>query len=84
MEDYEDDYVYSGDFNCYYPTYRAMNTNQLRGYFLWRTKVRRGDIQKTFLSFAFVYIYELLHLVGVSSAEEGFQKLSDFARLYPY
>lgn len=82
MEDYEDDYVYSGDFNCYYPTYRAMNTKQLRGYFSWRTKVRSGDIQKTSLSFAFVYIYELLHLVGVSSAEDGFQKLSDFGKKY--
>lgn len=82
MEDYEDDYVYSGDFNCYYPTYRTMSTNQLRGYFSWRTKVRRGDVRKTSLSFAFVYIYELLHLVGVSSAAEGFQKLSDFGRLY--
>lgn len=82
MEDYEDDYVYSGDFNCYYPTYRAMNTKQLRGYFSWRSKVRRGEVQKTSLSFAFVYIYELLHLVGVSSAAEGFERLSEFGRLY--
>ena len=82
MEDYEDDYVYSGEFNCYYPTYCTMNTKQLRGYFSWRSKVRRGDIQKTSLSFVFVYIYELLHLVGVSSAAEGFQKLSDFGRIY--
>ena len=82
MEDYEDDYVYNGDFNCYYPTYRSMNTNQLRGYFSWRSKVRRGDVQKTSLSFVFVYIYELLHLVGVSSAAEGFQRLSELGRLY--
>ncbi len=82
MEDYEDDYDYSGDFTCYYPTYRSMNTKQLRGYFSWRTKTRKGDIRKTSLSFAFVYIYELLHLVGVGSAEEGFEKLSEFGKVY--
>ncbi|MCI7766458.1 MAG: TerB N-terminal domain-containing protein [Oscillospiraceae bacterium] len=82
MEDYEDDYDYSGDFFCYYPTYRSMNTKQMRGYFSWRTRVRRGDIRKTSLSFAFVYVYELLHLVGVSDAQEGFDRLSEFGRVY--
>lgn len=82
MEDYEDDYDYSGNFFCYYPTYRSMNIQQLRGYFSWRTRVRRGDIRKTSLSFAFVYVYELLHLVGVSSPEEGFERLSEFGRCY--
>ncbi len=82
MEDYEDDYEYSGDFTCYYPTYRSMNTKQLRGYFSWRTNTRKGDIRKTSLSFAFVYIYELLHLVGVGSAKEGFERLSEFGKVY--
>lgn len=82
MEDYEDDYDYNGDFTCYYPTYRSMNTKQLRGYFSWRTNTRKGDIRKTSLSFAFVYIYELLHLVGVGSAEEGFERLSEFGKVY--
>lgn len=82
MQDYEDDFQYSGDFISYFPTYRSMNTRQLRGYFSWRTKVRKGDIRKTSLSFAFVYIYELIHLVGVSSPEEGFEKLADFGKAY--
>lgn len=82
MEDYEDDYDYSGEFVCYYPTYRSMNTKQLRGYFSWRTRVRKGDIRKTYLSFAFVYIYELLHLIGVSNSKEGFERLSDFGKRY--
>lgn len=82
MEDYEDDFEYNGDFSCYYPSYRDMNTGQLRGYFSWRTKVRKGIVEKTCLSFAFVYIYELLHLIGAGSAEEGFEALRSFYEAY--
>lgn len=82
MEDYEDNYVYQGEFNRYYPTYHDMNNNQLRGYFSWRTKVRHGVIEKTSLSFAYVYIYELLNQIGVPSAEAGLQMLKAFQSTY--
>lgn len=82
MESYEDDFEYDGLFNCYYPTYRNMTINQMRGYFSWRTKVRKGIYEETSLSFLFVYIYELLHLVGASSAEDGFEKLITFYENY--
>lgn len=82
MKDYEDDFDYSGDFISYFPTYRSMNKKQLRGYFSWRTKVKRGIIKQTCLSFAFVYIYELLHLIGVDSPEAGFDALMSFWKAY--
>lgn len=82
MEDYTDDFAWDGEFTRYYPTYQSMNNQQLRGYFSWRTKVRQGDIQPTSLSFAFVYVYELLQLIGVSSAEEGFHALKNFWEIY--
>lgn len=82
MEDYTDNYRYNGEFQSYYPTYRYMTDQQLRGYFSWRTKVRDGIIDKTSLSFVFVYIYELLMQIGVSSAEEGFYKIKDFWQIY--
>lgn len=78
MEDFEDNFEYHGEFVRYFPTYRAMNDLQLRGYFSWRTKVRRGIIEETSLSFAFVYIYELLNLIGVTSPGEGFRALRGF------
>lgn len=78
MEHHTDDYDYRGEFIRYFPTYQAMNDDQLRGYFSWRTKVRQGDVQKTSLSFVFVYIYELLHQIGVTSDEEGFDTLHSF------
>ncbi len=82
MADYEDDYAFHGTFVRYYPTYQAMNDEQLRGYFSWRTKLRRGDVRKTSLSFVYVYIYELLNQIGVSSAEEGYAALQRFRKAY--
>ena len=82
MEDFEDDFDYRGEFARYFPTYQAMNDQQLRGYFSWRTRVRRGRIEKTSLSFAFVYIYELLNQIGVNSPEAGFQTLKNFWLAY--
>lgn len=82
MEDFTDDYQYNGEFQRYYPTYQSMTDQQLRGYFSWRTKVRGGKLEKTSLSFVFVYIYELLNQIGVSSSEEGFYTLKSFWQAY--
>ena len=82
MADFEDDYTFHGNFIRYYPTYQSMNNEQLRAYFSWRTKVRHGEIRKTELSFVYVYIYELLNQIGVSSAEEGFYTLQNFQKAY--
>ena len=82
MEDYEDDCPYDGEFVRYFPTYESMSDRQLRGYFTWRTHVRRGEIEKTSLSFAYVYIYELLNGIGVADAADGFYKLRAFRDAY--
>lgn len=82
MEAFEDDCEYRGEFVQYFPTYQAMSDAQLRGYFTWRAKVRRGNVLRTSLSFAFVYIYELLNRIGVSSPEEGFRALKNFWTAY--
>lgn len=82
MEDFEDDCPYSGTFIRYYPTYESMSDNQLRGYFTWRARVRRGEIEKTQLSFVYVYVYELLNGIGVSDAIDGYRKLSAFYESY--
>ncbi len=82
MEDYEDDLPYEGEFNRYFPTYQSMTLQQLRGYFTWRTGVRKGIINKAPLSFAFVYVYELLHGIGSKSPGEGFEALKRFRLEY--
>ena len=82
MEEFEDDFDFGGEFVRYFPTYQAMNDRQLRGYFSWRTRVRRGIVEKTSLSFAFVYLYELLNQIGTGTPEEGFRRLKSFHEAY--
>ena len=82
LANYEDDYPFHGDVVRYYPTYQALTDQELRGYFSWRTKWRNGDHQKTSLSFAFLYIYELINQIGVSDTLDGYKKLTAFRDLY--
>ncbi|MGM9550199.1 MAG: TerB N-terminal domain-containing protein [Faecousia sp.] len=79
---YEDDYVYDKPVLRYFPTYQSLTDPELRGYFSWRTKLRRGDIRKTSLSYAFLYIYELLNQIGVTDPMDGYRKLKDFQTAY--
>ena len=82
MADYEDDFPYHGTFTSYFPTYDAMSNPQLRGYFSWRTRVRRGEVERTSTSFAYVYLYELINGVGVGPGPDGFAAIRDFWQAY--
>lgn len=82
MADFEDDCPYPGTFNSYFPTYNAMSDRQLRGYFTWRAAVRQGDVRESCLSFAYVYLYELICGIGVTDPMDGFQKFESFWRAY--
>ena len=78
MQDYEDDYPWTYDFERYFPTYHDLTTQQLRGYFAWRTQLRKGIYKPIALSLAYMYIYELLNGAGVSSPEDCLEKLKQF------
>ena len=78
MQDYEDDAPWSGDFVCYFPTYHDLTTKQLRGYFSWRSHIRRGDYLPIATSAAYIYVYELLNGIGAASPEDSLQKLKAF------
>ncbi|MFC2316080.1 MAG: TerB N-terminal domain-containing protein [Selenomonas massiliensis] len=82
MASYEDDYVYNGTVNQYFPTYDSLSDAQLRGYFTWRTAVRRGQIERRGMSYASLYVYELLHLIGCRDAQDGYEKLDAFCTAY--
>ncbi len=82
MADFEDDCPYNGTFKSYFPTYNAMSDRQLRGYFTWRTQVRRGTVEETSTSFAFLYLYELICGIGVDNPLDGFNKIKAFWDAY--
>lgn len=82
MADFEDDCPYNGTFKSYFPTYNAMSDRQLRGYFTWRAQVRRGTVEETSTSFAFLYLYELICGIGVDNPLDGFNKIKTFWGVY--
>ena len=82
MRDYEDDVPWTGELNRYYATYHDLTTRQLRGYFSWRTGVRKGCFAPVPASVAYIYVYELINGVGASSPEDALQKLLLFEEGY--
>lgn len=82
LANYEDTYEFHGNVVRYFPTYQALTDQELRGYFAWRTQLRKENIQRTNLSFAFLYIYELINQVGVDDPMDGYRKLKAFEGSY--
>ncbi len=82
MKDFEYDYSGNKQLSQYFPTYQMMGYEQLRTYFTWRTEVRKGNVLDTSLSYAFLYIYELLSNIGVDDAQNGLDKLIFFWKTF--
>ena len=78
MEDYEDDAPWQGEYWQYFPTYHDLTVRQLRGYFTWRTHVRKGDFRPIATSIAYLYLYELLCGIGTDSTEDALSKMKAF------
>lgn len=82
MEDFEDDAPGPAEFKHYYTTYHDLNITQLRAYFTWRTKVRKGKYEPVALSLAYMYLYELICGIGCRTPQEAFDKLQEFNHKY--
>ena len=80
MENYTDDIPLKKckSLKTNYPTYRDMNALQLRQYFSWRTKIRRGTFVKISAPYARVYIFELLNSIGTRNIEDALNQLIVF------
>jgi len=75
MEDYTDDFEGDAKLQMYFPYYQHMGYEQLRTYFAWRTKVRGGEMAPTYVSYIFLYVYELLSGIGAANPPDGLGKL---------
>ena len=82
MEDYTDDVFWRGVCNVYYPMYEDLDTRSLRGYFAWRTNVRKGKVESADESYAYLYIYELLCGVGADDPVDALSKMDTFITAY--
>lgn len=83
MEDYEDNAPWDGVVStCYWPTYHNLSLTQLRGYFTWRTELRKGNYRKHCETFVSMYLYELLNGIGTKSVEDSLHKMEEFEKGY--
>ncbi|MBQ3368374.1 TerB N-terminal domain-containing protein [bacterium] len=79
MKDFEDSYDgWSGKCTYFSPAYHDLTLSQLRKYFTWRTKARKGDFQPIESPFAYLYLSELLCGIGAETPEETLKKMADF------
>jgi hypothetical protein len=69
-------------FMQYFPTYKAMNAAQKRWYFYWRSEVRKNNFLQADLSYIFLHVYEVIHLVGFANAPSAFNHLTTLWREY--
>ena len=83
MENYEDNVSWKGEISTYYwSTYHNLSLAQLRGYFTWRTELRKGNYQKHCETFVSMYLYELLNGIGTKSVEDSLRKMEEFETGY--
>ncbi len=69
-------------FMQYWPTYAHMTPDQQHWYFYWRTQGRQGNWLPADLSYLFVYIYELINLIGFETAGAASNALIGFWKHY--
>lgn len=82
MEEYEDNAPWDDYPYLRIPTYHALNFRQLRGYFTWRTKIRRGEFSVASPPLVLLYFFELLNLIGASSEKDALKKMKEFVFWY--
>lgn len=69
-------------FMQYWPTYSSMSRAQQKWYFYWRTQLRQGVRLPADTSYLFVYIYEVINLVGFDTPRQAFDHLVKFWGYY--
>ena len=82
MEHYEDDFSLNRYVKKYYCQYKDLTDMELRGYFSWRTKIRKDIYEPICTSMAYMYIYELINGIGVTSVTEALDKMELFIEKY--
>lgn len=79
---YTEDTAEHTPFFCYWPQYSEMDESQRKWYFYLRGRIRRDEYPETDPSYLFVYVYEILNLIGVQNATEGYRKLLKIQSMY--
>ncbi len=82
MADYEDSYECEPEKFQLFPTYSSLTDRELRGYFTWRTRYRKGAFPRSNPTFLLLYTFEIINGVGFDTPEEGHRKLVELRARY--
>jgi len=69
-------------FHHHTPTYRSMTDLQQKYYFYWRSRVRKQVYPRCSWGYLLLYLYELMHGVGVASADAGLSQMQAIWQAY--
>lgn len=69
-------------FMQYWPTYSSMSKAQQKWYFYWRTQLRQGNWLTADTSYLFVYVYEIINVIGFDSPKLALDRLINFWEFY--
>lgn len=82
MVNYIDNYDKKEPLRLFCPSYMMLNDMQLRTFFSWRTKFRRGEFIKIPSSYLNLYISEIINKIGIKSPLDGIDKLFKLLECY--
>ena len=82
MVDFSDDYQSYESLSMRAPTFQRLGYDRLRTYFTWRTKVRNGEYPSVDVSYVFLYVYELLMVMGVAGPADARHSLINLWNAY--
>lgn len=82
LADYEDDYEYKGNPKSYFPSYQCFTNDELRGYFTWRTRIRKGEFTEASLNYILLLSYEIINQIGIETPESGYTLLFEMRKNY--
>lgn len=82
MADYEDDAFIDRKQTTHIPTYRNLSPLEQRGYFSWRTEVRKGMLRRVSGDYVKLYFYELLCGVHGKTPAETLDDMLAFVEGY--
>ena len=79
MAGYEDDFRYDKVVSRHNPAYDSLSDVELRGYFGWRTRYKRGEDEPAG-SYAEIYLSELLNGIGINDPMDGYERIAELKR----
>lgn len=62
--------------------YDSLRVPELRTYFTWRSKIRKGEYPKIFGGYLLIYFAELINLIGADSVLDAYSKMKKILEVY--